>query len=283
MSLTKHPQLGKINHLRVVKQMDFGVYLDAQTMGEVLLPLRYVPENCQINDTLDVFLYKDSNDRLIATTETPYVMVDECACLKVVDTNRVGAFLDWGLPKDLFVPFSEQNGRMEIGKSYVVNVYIDDVTERIAATARLDGWLSEDGVYFKPYQAVDLLICGQTELGYKAVINHTHLGLIYKNEVFQDLRYGQRLKGFIKTIRADKKIDLCLQLPAKDTQDELMQKILAYLRDNNGVSHITDKSPPQVIYQQFHVSKKNYKRALGKLYKQRKISIEKDSIELLNP
>ena len=273
--------VGALNRMRVVKKLDFGVYLDGKELGEVLLPTRYIPDTCKINDEIVVFLYKDSEDRLIATTETPYVMVDECAYLKVVDINKVGAFMDWGLPKDLFVPYSEQNGRMEVGRSYVVNVYIDDITERITATAKLDGWLSEEGVYFKPFQPVDLLIYGKTDLGYKAVINHTHIGLIYENEVFQPLKYGQRIPGYIKAIREDRKIDLSLQLPASETRDALMEKIIDHLKKKGGVSNISDKSIPDVIYQEFAVSKKNYKKALSRLYKQKLIKIEKDRITLL--
>jgi predicted RNA-binding protein (virulence factor B family) len=274
-------ELGTTNRMKVVKKLDFGMYLDGKDLGEILLPTRYIPDDCKVDDEIEVFLYKDSEDRLIATTLTPYAMVNECAHLKVVDVNKVGAFMDWGLPKDLFVPHSEQNGRMEIGRSYVVNLYIDDIDDRITATAKLDGWLSEEGVYFKPQQPVDLLICGRTELGYKAVVNHTHLGLIYENEVFQELKYGQRISGYIKAIRDDKKIDLSLQLPAKDTRDKLMETIITHLKSNNKVSTITDKSIPDVIYQEFGVSKKNYKKALGRLYKQKLILIEKDKITLL--
>ncbi len=274
-------EIGALNRMRVVKRLDFGIYLDGKELGEILMPSRYIPADTHIDDEIVAFLYKDSEDRLIATTETPLVMVEQCAYLKVVDVNNTGAFLDWGLPKDLLVPHSEQNGRMEIGRSYVVNVYIDDISERITATAKLDGWLSEEGIYFKPQQAVDLLICGRTELGYKAVINHTHLGLIYENEVFQTLKYGQRVSGYIKAIRDDRKIDLCLQLPADKTRDELMERILHYLAKNEGVSKITDKSIPDVIYQEFAVSKKNYKKALGRLYKQKLISIDKEKIQLL--
>ena len=274
-------QIGELNRMRVVKKLDFGIYLDGKELGEILMPTRYIPADCKIDDEIVTFLYKDSDDRLLATTETPYVMVGECAHLKVIDVNNVGAFLDWGLPKDLFVPHSEQNGRMEVGKSYVVSVYLDDITERITATAKLDGWLSEEGIYFKPQQAVDLLICGRTELGYKAVINHTHLGLLYENEVFQELKYGQRLSGFIKTIRDDRKIDLSLQLPAAETRDALMNDIITYLKKHNGISKITDKSIPEVIYQEFKVSKKSYKKALGRLYKQKLITIDKEQITLV--
>ncbi|MEE9352704.1 MAG: S1-like domain-containing RNA-binding protein [Thiotrichaceae bacterium] len=274
-------EVGALNRMRVVKKLDFGIYLDGKELGEILMPTRYIPADCKIDDEIVAFLYKDSDDRLLATTETPLVMVEQCAHLKVVDVNNVGAFLDWGLPKDLLVPHSEQNGRMEVGRSYVVSVYIDDISERITATAKLDGWLNEEGIYFKPDQPVDLLICGRTELGYKAIINHTHLGLIYENEVFQTLKYGQRIAGYIKAIRDDKKIDLTLQLPAKETRDELMENIISYLKKNGGISKITDKSIPDVIYQEFAVSKKNYKKALGRLYKQKLITIDKDKIELL--
>ena len=274
-------ELGRTNRMRVVKKLDFGLYLDGKALGEILLPTRYIPDNCSIDDNIEVFLYKDSDDRLIATTLTPYVMVEQCAHLKVVDVNNVGAFMDWGLPKDLFVPHSEQNGRMEIGRSYVVNVYVDDIDERITATAKLDGWLNEESIYFKPRQSVDLLICGRTELGYKAVVNHTHLGLIYENEVFQSLKYGQRVSGYIKAIRDDKKIDLCLQLPANETRDALMDAIVDHLKKHNKTTNITDKSLPDVIYQEFGVSKKNYKKALGRLYKKKRILIEKDCITLL--
>jgi len=272
-------QIGSMNRMKVLKRLDFGVYLDGKELGEILLPVRYVPIPCDIGDEIAVFLYRDSEDRLIATTETPKVMVGECAPLKVVDVNRVGAFMDWGLPKDLFVPYSEQNGRMIVGHSYIVNVYIDDITDRIVATAKLDGWLSESGAYFKPQQAVRLLIFGETDLGYKAVVNHTHIGLIYKNEVFQKLNYGRRVDGYIKAIREDGKIDLMLQLPSNDTRDELMESIIAHLK-KNGTSELTDKSTPSEIAQQYSVSKSNYKKALGRLYKQRLITITKTSIQL---
>lgn len=275
--------IGAMNYMRVVKEVNFGVYLDGEELGEILLPKRYVPKNCKVDDLLEVFLYRDSEDRLVATTKKPYVMVDECAYLKVVDVNRVGAFLDWGLEKDLFVPHSEQNGRMQVGRSYVVNVYLDEETDRIAATAKLDGWLSEEGVYFKPGQKVDLLICGRTDLGYKAVINHTHLGLIFENEVFQPLKYGQRVSGFIKNIRDDHKIDLSLQLHPNQSRDALMDQILEYLQQHNGVSTITDKSPPDTIYQEFGVSKASFKKALGRLFKLKRILITKDKITLLKP
>ena len=274
-------EIGKINNLQVVKSLEHGIYLDGEELGEILMPSRYVPENCEVGNSLDVFIYLDSADLLIATTETPYVMVDECAYLKVVDVNPAGAFLDWGLPKDLLVPYGEQISPLKIGQSYTVLAYLDENTNRIAATQKLDSHLSEEAQYFKPEQAVDLLIFGKTELGYKAVINNTHIGLIYKNEVFQTLSHGEKLKGFIKTIREDRKIDLCLQLSGKDARDDLNTRILNHLRKNDGESTLTDKSSPDDIYQCFSVSKKNYKKAIGMLYKKRLIRIEEDKITLL--
>ena len=262
-------EIGKINNLQVVKILDHGIYLDGGDLGEILMPRRYVPENCQVSDALDVFIYLDSADLLLATTETPYVMVGECAYLKVIDVNQAGAFMDWGLPKDLLVPYGEQISPLKIGQSY------------IAATQKLDSHLSEEAQYFKPGQAVDILIFGKTELGYKAVINNTHIGLIYKNEVFQTLTHGEKLKGFIKTIREDRKIDLCLQLPGKDARDDLNTRILDHLKKNDGESTLTDKSSPDDIYQCFAVSKKNYKKAIGTLYKKRLIRIEDAKITLL--
>ncbi len=274
-------EIGKINNLQVVKSLDHGIYLDGGDLGEILMPSRYVPEDCQVGDALDVFIYLDSADLLLATTETPYVMVGECAYLKVVDVNQAGAFLDWGLPKDLLVPYGEQISTLKIGQSYTVLAYLDENTNRIAATQKLDSNLSEEAQYFKPGQAVDILIFGKTELGYKAIINNTHIGLIYKNEVFQTLTHGEKLKGFIKAIREDRKIDLCLQLPGKDAREDLKTRILNHLQKNDGESTLTDKSSPDDIYQCFAVSKKNYKKAIGTLYKKKLIRIEEDKIRLL--
>ena len=274
-------EIGKINNLQVVKILEHGIYLDGEHLGEILMPSRYVPENCEIGDSLEVFIYLDSADLLLATTETPYVMVGECAYLKVVDVNPAGAFLDWGLPKDLLVPYGEQISPLQVGKSYTVLVYLDENTNRIAATQKLDSHLSEEAQYFKHGQAVELLIFGKTELGYKAVINNTHIGLIYKNEVFQTLTNGEKIKGYIKTIRPDSKIDLCLQLSGKDARDDLSSRIIDYLEKNDGESTLTDKSPPEEIYKCCGVSKKNYKKTIGTLYKKKLIRIEKDKITLL--
>lgn len=275
--------IGQFNTLRVSKQVDFGLYLDGGKYGEVLLPKRYVPEGAEVDDHLGVFIYLDSEDRLIATTETPKIQVGQCALLKVVDTNRVGAFLDWGLPKDLLVPFREQEHPMEVGKSYVVLAHLDERTESIIATSRLHKYLSELGHYFKAGQAVDLMIYGRSELGHKALINQTHLGQLYENEVFQRLQFGQQLKGYIKQVRKDLKIDLSLQEPgqAHMVSDELSQRILNHLRERGGSSEFTDKTAPDLIYQEFQVSKGQFKRALGALYKQRLVRLEPGKTSLL--
>ena len=272
--------IGKINKLQILKEVSFGLYLDGGGV-EILLPKRYVPKGYKIHDFLDVFIYIDSENRLIATTETPYAKVDECAYLKVVSVNNVGAFMDWGLMKDLLVPHNEQVQPLVEGKFYTVYVYLDHETDRIAGSVKLRNFLNETSVYYKDGQPVDLLICAQTDLGYRAVINNTHLGIIYENEVFQEISMGQKLKGYIKTIREDKKIDISLQRPAKEERDGLMINILDDLKQRGGTSDLTDKSPPDAIYRQFSVSKKNYKKALGRLYKQRLIKIDKKQISLL--
>jgi len=274
-------ELGKMNRLRVVKTVDFGVYLDGDEDGEILLPKRDVPKNCQIGGHLDVFIYTDSEDEIIATTVKPKAMVGQCACLTVVDMTKIGAFMDWGLSKDLFVPFRQQARPMKVGQSYVVYLYVDENSDRIAASSRLDRFLSEAGTYFQLGQAVKLMISDQTDLGYKAVIDETHLGLLFKDHVFQPLKIGQQLEGFIQQVREDQKIDLSLQKIGHETRDELSAQILKQLAEQNGVLKITDKSPPKEIYQQFEVSKASYKKALGGLYKQRLIKIEKDKITLL--
>jgi len=258
--------------------------MDGGEAGEILLPKRYVPEGTIVQDWLDLFIYLDSEDRLIATTETPKVMVDECAFLKVVAVTPVGAFLDWGLPKDLLVPFNEQDRPMEVGRSYVVVVTVDDATNRIMASSRLHDYLDEEADEdIEVGQSVELLISGQTDLGYKAVINHDYLGLLFKNEVFRELKNGDELTGFVKNIRDDGKIDLRLNADKKSTVEELSEKILQQLKLNNGTSQLTDKSPPEAIYRSYGVSKANYKRALSSLYKQRRILITHEEITLSEP
>ncbi len=274
-------KIGQINRLTAIKQVDFGIFLDGGKYGNILLPRRYVPNTLKIGDEIDVFIYLDSEDCIIATTLTPKVMVGQCAMLEVKEINPVGAFLDWGLPKDLLVPYNEQHKPMEVGRSYVVCVYLDEHTQRITASTKLNRHLEERADGFKVHQEVDLLMCGRSDLGYKAIINHTHLGLIFRDDAFRTLLYGEKLKGYIKDIRDDRKIGLSLQKTAGRGKDELADKILAFLAENGGESYLTDKSEPDAIYKAYNVSKGNYKNALSKLYKERKILITAEKITLV--
>ena len=274
-------EVGKFNQLEVVKEVDFGVYLDADELGEILLPARYVPEDCELGDWLKVFLYFDSEDLLIATTETPKVEVGRCEMLKVIDINNAGAFMDWGLPKDLLVPYSEQHKPMEEGYSYVVYVFHDEESDRIAASTRLQDHLAEESVWLKPRQAVDLLIAGRTELGYKAVINDKYLGLIFRGDAYRPLKIGERLPGFIKSIRGDGKIDLLISQATLQGDHDLGEQIIHHLQAAGGQITLTDKSAPEEIYAVFKVSKKKYKQALGTLYKSKRVVLKPGVVELV--
>ncbi len=274
-------QVGRFNKLEVVKEVDFGVYLDGGELGTILLPQRYMPEDCELGDWVDVFLYFDSEDLLIATTEKPRVEVGRCEMLKVIDINNAGAFMDWGLPKDLLVPYSEQLKPMEVGYSYVVYVFHDQDSDRIAASTRLQDYLAEESVWIKPRQAVDLLIAGRTDLGYKAVINDQYLGLIFRDDAFRPLKVGERLPGFIKGIRTDGKIDLVISQGTLQGDHDLGEQIIESLRASGGVSTLTDKSAPDEIYRAFKVSKKKYKQALGSLYRSKRILLSPEKIQLV--
>jgi predicted RNA-binding protein (virulence factor B family) len=275
--------IGRMNRMKVVKHVDFGVYLDGQDEGEILLPRKDVPHDTEVGDRLHVFIYRDSDDRLIATTKRPLVQVGEAAYLKVKQQNNVGTFMDWGLPKDLLVPFNEQAWPMNEGRNVVIYCYLDENTNRIAGTTKFHRHLSEDGRnVFQEGDAVKGMVAAQTELGYKIILNNTHIGLLYKNEVFKPMRFGHELKVFIKQIRDDGRIDLSIAASNQDVRDELEEKIMAYLKAHDGVSHITDKSPPNVIYDTFNASKANFKRALGRLYKKRLVSLDKTQVRLLS-
>jgi uncharacterized protein len=273
-------KIGKINNLKVVKQFDFGVYLDGGEHGEILMPTRYVPENCQPDDMVDVFIYLDSEDRLIATTEKPFAMVGEFALLQAKSVNAVGVFMDWGLMKDLLVPFREQSLTMEEGKWYIVYVYLDAESKRIVGSSKLDKFLDNLPPDYSIGQEVDLLICAQTDIGYKAIINNLHWGILYKNEVKQSLSKGDHIKGYIKKIRDDDKIDLSLYRIGYDKVDDITKNIMDVLEKHNGFVEITDKSPAEEIAQLFGVSKKAYKMAVGALYKAKRIALEPNGIRL---
>jgi len=274
-------EIGKYNLLRIVKEVDFGLYLDGGEYGEILLPKRYVPDNSNIDDEIEVFIYLDSNDRIIATTEEPFATVNEFAYLKVIAVNNIGAFLDWGLPKDLLVPFREQKQKMKQGSSYPVFIYFDSESQRLAASAKLDKFLDNLPHEYSPGQKVALFIAEETELGYKAIINNKHWGIIYKNEVFRPIHPGQKLSGFIKKVRDDEKIDLSLEIQGHEKIDSLSQSILDYLQNSGGYSPLNDKSPPEEIYKIFGMSKKTFKKAIGNLYKQKLITISPKGIKIL--
>lgn len=272
--------LGKTASLQVIRQVDFGLYLDGEDLGDILLPARYVPEDWDIGGWLDVFIYLDSEDRIIATTERPFVEVGECAHLEVIDVNHYGAFMNWGLSKDLFVPLKQQRIRMERGKFYTVCVY-EDYSGRICASSKLDHFLSERAEgHFENNQPISLRIATRSPLGYKVIIDGTHLGLLHNNDVLVPVRIGQKMDGYIKNIRDDDAIDLSLQQQGAEMRGTLLQQILADLERSGGVSDLTDKSPSEAIFERYQVSKSNYKKALGQLYKDQKIILEKDRISL---
>lgn len=274
--------VGRYNSLQVVKHTNFGLYLDGGADGEILLPNRYIPKDIPTEDEdwLNVFVYLDSDDKLIATTEKPKVQVGEFASLKVVEVNSIGIFLDWGLPKDLLLPFSEEKRQMQAGEYVVVHVYLDKHTRRITATARLDRYLDKTAANYTAGQEVDLLVAEATDMGFKAIINNKHWGLIHKNEIFKFMRSGMREKGFIKEVRSDGKVSLSLQPVGQEAASSLNSKILAKLRENNGTLAVSDKSDPALISSLFGVSKGNFKKAIGALYKNGQIVIHADRIEL---
>jgi predicted RNA-binding protein (virulence factor B family) len=271
-------QLGKFNTLEVVKEVDFGFYLDGGEEGEILLPTRYVPDECKVGDQLKVFLYLDSEERLIATTLTPLVQVGEFACLEVSWVNEFGAFLNWGLMKDLFVPFSEQKMKMLVGKSYVIYCYIDEQTFRLVATAKIDRWLSKEIPDYQPEQQVEILIWQKTDLGFKAIIENKFSGLVYESEVFGNVHTGDRMTAYVKSVRPDGKIDLILQKPGFEKVDNFAETLLHYINEHNGEINVNDKSSAELIYNTFGVSKKTFKKAVGELYKRRLILLQEDRI-----
>lgn len=273
-------ELGKFNTLEVVKEVDFGMYLDGGEQGEILLPTRYVPENCKVGDWLDVFLYLDIEERLIATTLTPLVQVGQFACLEVNWVNEYGAFLDWGLMKDLFVPFREQKMKMQVGREYVIYAYLDEESYRIVASAKVDRYLSKEAPPYQPDDEVDILIWQKTELGFKAIIDNKFSGLLYAGQIFRDIYTGNRMKAYIKQVRPDGKIDLVLQKTGIEHVGDFSNTLLQYIKDNSGWTPLNDKSDAADIYDTFGVSKKTFKKAIGDLYKKRLIIITHEGLKL---
>ena len=269
-----HIKLGEYNLLEVVKEVDFGVYLDGSEDGEILLPTRYVSQGCKPGDVLNVFIYLDMDERLIATTLQPYVKVGEFACLEVAWVNQYGAFLDWGLMKDLFVPFREQKMKMLKGNSYVVHVHLDEDSYRIVASAKVEKYLSKDMPEYNAGDEVEILVWQKTDLGYKVIVDNKFGGMIFKNEIFTDVRIGMKMPAYIKQVRPDGKIDLELQKGGVKKVEDFADTLLEYIRSNGGSTPLNDKTEADVIYNTFCVSKKTFKKAVGDLYKKRLIVLE---------
>ena len=276
-------ELGKINTLVVKRYVDFGLYLSAQDDDiEVLMPRRYTSRDMRVGDLVDVFVYNDSEDRMVATTEKPYAMVGEFALLRVNSVSGVGAFLDWGLMKDLLVPFREQKMRMIKGRSYIVYVYVDDASDRIVASAKIDKFLDNKIPSFKPYEEVDILVVQRTDLGYKVIVNNLFSGMIYHNQIFQEINIGDKMKAHIKALRPDGKIDVIIGSSEKNRVHELADSILSFMSRNHGEMRITDASTPDEIKAIFQCSKKDFKKALGYLFKQHLIDLtDKESVKLV--
>lgn len=273
-------RLGDYARLAVTKTAPFGVYLDGGDAGEILLPSRYVPENTAVGDELDVFIYLDQEERIIATTERPKAKTGDFAYLEVSWVNEYGAFLNWGLMKDLFCPFGEQKKKMEQGQSYIVYIYVDKQTFRIAATAKIDRFLSKDVAALSEGQEVDLLVWQKTELGFKVIIDNKFGGLVYADQIFAPIRTGDRLKGYIQKVRGDGKVDVSLQQTGKKGTRDFAGELLDYLRAHDGRCAFSDSSLPQDIYDEFHVSKKVFKKAAGNLYRRRLITVHDDGLTL---
>lgn len=272
--------LGKMNHMTVVRKADFGLYLDGGPTGDVLLPNRYVPKGTRVGDELDVFIYLDQDERPVATTERPLAMVGDFAFLRVAWVNEFGAFLDWGLMKDVFCPFREQKRRMEKDRSYIVHIHLDEETYRIVASAKIERYLSKEPPRYAPDQEVDILVWQKTDLGFKVIVDNQYQGLVYTSQVFRDLYTGDRLKGFVSAVRPDGKVDIALQKHGRAQTLDFSERLHEYLFEHDGYCPFTDKSDAEEIYREFHVSKKVFKRAVGDLYKRRLIVLAPDGIEL---
>ncbi|MEA3548449.1 MAG: S1-like domain-containing RNA-binding protein [Thermodesulfobacteriota bacterium] len=276
----KMVEIGKINKLTIKRNMDYGAQLDGGESGDILLPKKYVPRKSQPGDEVEVFVYVTSEKRLRATTQQPYATIGQFAKLRVVENTSSGSYLDWGLQKNLFAPKREQQSKMEEGKSYIVFIFLDKKNNRITASSKLNNFISFQSPNYNVGEEVDLIICAKTDLGYKVVVNNSHWGMVFKNEIFQKLHIGQQLKGYIKTIREDLKIDIRLQRPGYQRVDKISQSILTTIKELGGSIAITDKSPPEDIYSRFGVSKKIFKKAIGALYKKRLITIDANAIKL---
>ena len=273
-------KIGEYNELRINRTVDFGAYLIDDDTHEVLLPKRYLTPEMKVGDTIRVFVYNDSENRPVATTEQPYAVVGDFALMRVKAVNKVGAFLDWGLvAKDLLVPFSEQRVDMKVGRSYIVRVYLDEASHRIVASAKLAKFLNQTDPDYYHREKVEVLVTQRSDLGYRVIVDNAHWGQIYQNEIYQDVNVGDRLTAFVKQVRPDGKVDVTLAKIEKMRVDDIADRILDYLNSHNGEMTLTDKSDPDDINKAFSCSKKDFKKALGLLYKQQKIALG-DTVKL---
>ncbi|MGR5175171.1 CvfB family protein [Vibrio parahaemolyticus] len=274
--------VGRVNQLEVIKEAEFGWFLDGEDYGSILLSKKSAPEGITIGDVVDVFLYFDADNQIAATKETPVAQVGEWGLMKVEGINNVGAFASWGIKeKDLLIPFSEQRGRLSAGQTILVYVYTDKASGRIVGTTKFNKLLDKTPARYQPNQQVDLLIAERSDLGYKAIINGEHWGMIFPSDVFGKLFIGKKLKGYIKQVRSDGKIDLSLQKVGVAKMDDLSEKILSLLEKKGGFLPLSDKSTPEAIFATFKTSKGTYKKSIGTLYKQGKITISKEGISLV--
>lgn len=274
-------KIGDYNQLEIVKEVDFGLYLNGEELGEILLPKRYVPEKYEIGDVLNVFVYLDNEERLVATTETPLCKVGDFAYLEVAWVNQYGAFLNWGLMKDLFCPFREQKKRMQVGESYIVYVYIDEESYRIVASAKVEKFFDEEPPELEQGQEVEVLIWQKTDLGFKVIVDNQYPGLVYEGQIFKRIHTGDRMTGYVNNVREDGKIDISLQPTGRKQTLDFSAILMQYLREHDGFCDLGDKSDAEDIKYRFHVSKKTYKKAIGELYKKRLIAITDEGIQLL--
>lgn len=273
-------EIGRFNELEVLKKTEQGLYL-GDAVEEILLPNKYIPEGIEIGDRIRVFIYTDSEDRLIATTLTPKIQVGEFAYLQVKEVAKVGAFLDWGLEKDLLVPFKEQLQKMEAGQYYLVHMYLDEVTDRLVASSHLNKFLETKNIDLQEGQEVQVLVGPETEIGYTVIIENRYRGLIYKNQVFRKVHPGDRTSAYIKQVRPDQKIDLTLEPTGHLTIEPNAKRILERLQTEGGFLPVHDKTDPEKVKHLFNMSKKNFKKAIGLLYKQRLILITAKGIRLI--
>ncbi len=273
--------LGQVNTLEILRETDHGVYLIDEEDNEVLLPNRYVPKEFKIWDKLEVFVYLDNEERPVASTDMPYIMRDDFALLRCNQVTNYGAFLDWGLVKELFCPFKEQAFKMKPGGWYLVHCYLDEKTDRLVASSKTNRFLDNRELTVQQFDEVDLIVSHPSDIGMNVIVNKTHLGLIYKDQIFKDLSIGDKIKGIVKKIRPGNKLDIGLGQIGYRNIEPNAERIMNELHDNSGFLNLTDKSSPEAIKDVLQMSKKNFKKAIGTLYKQRQIEIKSDGIYLV--